>query len=156
MSDAIAAQQLPRRGDFAKPVLHLRDDEAAKLDISEGVSAEHTDGNQVFPLGSVSGSNLRDHAEIVDGTGAVAVKHQDGKRHRRHFGGIVEASDAARSGLDFANEMRGGGTVRGNDDGASAQGFTSDQRQFVFVESIDARVAAESNRRGASPQAAWE
>ena len=57
---SIAAQELPGAGHFAKPVFHLRDDEAAKLHIGERLSAEHGDGNQMLARGRVSGSNLRD------------------------------------------------------------------------------------------------
>jgi len=124
----------------------LGDDEAAKLDIGEGLGTEDSDGNQVFALGSVRGGNLRDDTKIVDRAGAIAVKDEDGKGHGRLLGGIVEASDAARGGLDFANEVCGGKAVCGNNESSSAEGFTTGEGQFVFVECVDTRVETNGPR----------
>src|SRR5258706_157105 len=70
-------------------------------------------------------SDLIHYHEIVDGSGAITVQDQHGMRDRRFVGGIVEAGDAARSGLGFANKVRGGGALGGDHNGASAQRFAT-------------------------------
>jgi hypothetical protein len=142
VGDAITAEELPVGGDFAEPVLHLGNNETAKLHVGEGLGAEDTDRNQMLAVGRIGRGHLRDDGQVVDGTGAIAVEDENGKRHGRFFGGIVEASDAARGGLDFSNKVSGGRAVCGNDDGAGAKGFTAGKGQLVFVQRIDARIEA--------------
>ena len=70
-------------------------------------------------------SDLADHREIVNRAGAVAVENEQRMRNRRFVGGIVEAGNAAGSGLGFADQMRGGGGIGGDHDGACAQRFAA-------------------------------
>src|SRR6266853_442633 len=111
----------PGTGHRAEPIFHLCYDKTAELLIGQLLRAQYGDRDQGFSGGSVGRSDLIHYHEIVDGSGAITVQDQHGMRDRRFVGGIVEAGDAARSGLGFANKVRGGGALGGDHHGARGQ-----------------------------------
>src|SRR6476619_2253476 len=71
--NAVAFQVAPGTGNRAKPAVHLRDDKAAELLLSELLSTEDTDSDQGLAGGGVGRRDLAHDSKIVDGACAVAV-----------------------------------------------------------------------------------
>jgi len=136
MRDAIAAQEFPGTRDGAEPIFHLRDDEPAELVVGELLDAEHGDGDEGFSCGGVRRRDFGHDREIVDGAGAIAVEDEHWVRDWRFFRRIVKAGDAARGRLCFTNKVSGGGTFHSDDNGASAEFFTSREVEFIFVKAV--------------------
>ena len=138
----VTFQKAPRAGDFAEPLLHLGDDEAAELHVGKFLGAEDGNGDEAFSRGGVGGSDFAHHCEIVDWAGAVAVESKERTTNRRLVRGEVEAAHATRSGFGFADQVSGFGTFGGDDDGAGAKGFAAGDGDFIFTQSFDAGIEA--------------
>ena len=144
--DAIAPQMTPGTGDGAKPIFHLRDDEAAELLVGKLLRAEDGDGDQRFSGGSVGRSDLADHREVVDGASSIAVQHEHWMGHGRLVRRKVKTGDAARGGFGLADEMSGAWAIGRHNDCASAQRFTTGKRELIFVKRFGMGVQAKGVR----------
>src|SRR5438552_837768 len=144
--DTVAAKKFPGARDGAKPVFHLRDDEAAELLVSELLDAEDGNGDERFSSGSVRRRDFGDDSEIVNGAGAIAIKNEHGTGNGRFLGRIIEAGDAARGGLSFTNKVRSAGAFHSDHNGASAEFLAAGEREFIFVKAVYMRI--QTNRIG--------